>query len=176
MAEQPPAAGSDERRWYLVYTKPRQEEVAERNLLRQQYHIYLPRVMQVRRRRGRRVSRVEPLFPRYLFIDLDTRNDNWAPIRSTYGVSNLVRFAGQPAVVPRELVTGLQRRDDTQGIQRVPVEEFTPGGRVRIVEGPLMGYEGIYEAKSSRDRVTILLDIVGRRSRLSLDPVRLERA
>ena len=57
--------------WYLVYTKPRQEEVALTNLTRQGYGVYLPRLRQLRKRSGKQVPVVEPLFPRYLFIHLD---------------------------------------------------------------------------------------------------------
>lgn len=168
--------GEAPKHWYLIYSKPRQEEIAVRHLTRQDYSIYLPRMLVVRRRRGRRVSRIEPMFPRYLFIQLDTVSDNWAPIRSTIGVAGLVRFSGVPAMVPDELVAAILRREDQHGIQRVPVDEFSPGGKVRFVEGPLMGYEGIFLARNSRDRVTVLLELVGRQTRLSVDPARLEKA
>ena len=165
---------SSHRHWYLIHTKPRQEAVAESNLHRQLFPVYLPRIRQVRERRGRRRTSVEPLFPRYLFIELDTENDNWAPIRSTLGVSNLVRFGDRPAVVPTPLVEGLRRYDDEYGVQRIQVEELAPGSRVRISEGALKGYEGIYLARNSRDRVTVLLDIVGRETRLFIDPANLD--
>jgi len=162
------------RAWYLIYTKPRQEEAAVRNLERQRYEIFLPRIRQVRRRRGQRVSRIEPMFPRYLFISLDTMRDNWGPIRSTIGVSHLVKFGNKPARVPKELVDLLVEHGDEDNVHQVNIEEFQPGGKIRICDGPLMGCEGIFIAQTSRDRVTILLDIVGKQSRLFVDPANLE--
>lgn len=66
--------------WYLVYTKPRQEQVAETNLANlanQGYAVYLS-MLNVHRR-SRYCSLIEPLFPRDIFIYLDQDSDNWNP-------------------------------------------------------------------------------------------------
>jgi transcriptional antiterminator RfaH len=162
------------KRWYLVYCKPRGEELAKSNLERQGFETYLPLVRQPRRRMGRRIMCVEPLFPRYLFIHLDAQQDNWAPIRSTLGVTSLVRFGAEPAVVPVELIDMLRAREDAEGIQDLPPVEPKPGERIRIVEGPMSGYEGVLLARTSRERVVVLLDIVGRKARAKVDLSHLE--
>ncbi len=161
--------------WYLVYAKPRQESVAQTNLARQGYETYLPLVRQVIKRQGRRVIVVGPMFPRYLFIHLDIQSDNWAPIRSTLGVASLVRFGQQAAQVPDKLVAMLQQRADEQGVQTLPVEEHRPGTRVRITEGSLAGYEGVLLAKSGRDRVVLLLEILGKFTRTVVGVGAIER-
>ncbi len=162
--------------WYLIYSKPRGEELAKANLERQEFRSYLPLVRRPRYRMGRRIMRIEPLFPRYLFIHLDAVTDNWAPIRSTFGVTNLVRFGMQPAMVPDGLVEMLMARDDASGgIQDLPPEEFQKGGRVRISAGPMVGYEGIFLARTSRECVLVLLNIVGKQAaRVSLKLTHLE--
>ena len=103
--------------WYLLYSKPRQEGVAVENLKRQGYETYLPLIRTRRRRQGQYVSLVEPMFPRYLFIHLSDQTDNWGPIRSTLGVSALVRFGDLPAQVPDRLIDALKSREDDSGIQ-----------------------------------------------------------
>ena len=165
-----------DKRWYLVYTKPRQEAVAKTNLMRQHYETYLPLARALRRRQGRRITVVEPLFARYLFVHLDQRTDNWGPIRSTLGVVSIVRFGQTPAEVPDDLVAFLRAREDQDGIQVIPAEEYRRGARVRVTGGSLMGYEGIFLAKSGYDRAVVLLEIMGRLARTSLDPADLEPA
>lgn len=160
--------------WYLVFCKPRGEELARVNLEQQGFETYLPLVRQPRRRMGRRIIRIEPLFPRYLFIHLNTVTDNWAPIRSTLGVATMVRFGMEPAIVPRNLVETLMARDDQSGVQDLPPEEFRAGEQVRITDGPMMGYEGIFLAKTSRERVLVLLEIVGTQARVNIESVNLE--
>ncbi len=118
--------------------------------------------------------RIEPLFLRYLFIHLDPVTDNWAPIRSTFGVTNVVRFGMEPTVVPPDLVAMLMARDDASGMQSLPPEEFRQGSRVRISEGPMMGYEAVFLAKTSRECVLVLLDIMGKQTRVNLKLTHLE--
>lgn len=148
--------------WYLVYAKPRQEEVARAQLERQGYMVYLPRARQMRRRQGRRVMTVEPLFPRYLFISLDTKTDNWGPIRSTLGVACLVRFGLLPALIPDTLVHFLKDREGAAGLHEWAEPDYHEGDRVQVVEGAFHGYTGILLARNSRERVVVLLDILGR--------------
>ena len=90
--------------WYLIYSKPQQERIARENLERQGYPSYLPLIRNRRRRQGRYISIIDPMFPRYLFVYLDDETDNWGPIRSTIGVTNLVRFGIWAARVPDSLI------------------------------------------------------------------------
>jgi transcriptional antiterminator RfaH len=163
-----------EKHWYLVYTKPRQEQLARTNLARQGYETYLPLLRELRRRQGRRHPVISPMFPRYLFVYLDRASDNWGPIRSTLGVVSVVRFGQEPGRVPPDLVDYLRRHEDAQGIQSFSPEEFSPGSRVRVAEGQLMGFEGVFLAKSSRDRVVVLLEIMGKAARTTVDALSLE--
>ena len=132
--------------WYLVYSKPQKESIARENLERQGYHSYLPLMRTRRRRSGRYVSIVEPMFPRYLFVHLSDETDNWGPIRSTIGVANLVRFGMHAARVPENLITLMQERDQ-QGIQVLKSPEVNPGDHVRIVQGVMAGYDAIFQAR-----------------------------
>ncbi|MFQ5937886.1 MAG: transcription/translation regulatory transformer protein RfaH [Acidiferrobacterales bacterium] len=167
--------GQGTKKWYLLYTKPRQEGVASTNLGRQGFETYLPRIRQPRRRMSRRVLVVEPMFPRYLFIHLDAQHDNWAPIRSTLGVTSLVRFGPYPTPVPDDLISALRGREDEQGILDLPPPQFRPGDPLRLAEGITAGYEGIFLARSSRDRIVVLLDIMGRQARVEVGQDALER-
>ena len=155
--------------WYAVFSKPRQEAVAEVNLARQGFEVWLPKIQHSRHRAGRWVKLVEPLFPRYLFIRLRRGEDDFSPIRSTRGVSGLVRVGMQPATIPQAVLDRLQASVDQRTGLLVPrAMALEPGDRVEVVEGPCRGLEGIFQARSGADRVTILLDILGRANRVNL--------
>ncbi|HKQ31149.1 MAG TPA: transcription/translation regulatory transformer protein RfaH [Burkholderiales bacterium] len=159
---------SGNKEWYLVYAKPRQEKVAQRNLERQGYRTYLPLVSQARRRNGRRVAVIGPMFPRYLFICLDRGSDDWGPIRSSRGVVSLVRFGSAAAKVPDSLIAALNARENESGLQALPPEEYRSGSRVRIMEGSFSGYQAVFLAKTGHDRVVLLLDILGKHTRATV--------
>ena len=157
------------RRWYVVYTKPRQETVALENLERQGYQAYLPRWKVPKRKNSVFKSLIEPFFPRYLFIYMDKTHDNWAPIRSTRGVSGIVRFAGQPKPVPDELISMLQKNENSELLQTVSEKSWKPGDEVEVEEGAFAGYRCIFLEARSMDRVRVLLDILGKQTRATLN-------
>jgi len=111
---------SKTRFWYLVYTKPRAEIQANDNLVRQDYETNLPLVQKQGSCNGRYTKQTKTFFPRYLFIHLDCRTDNWAPIRSTIGIAGIIRFGGLPAAVPDSLIVSLKINEDNSGIQKMP--------------------------------------------------------
>jgi transcriptional antiterminator RfaH len=162
--------------WYLVHTKPRQEQTARLNLERQGYGVYLPLAKVLRRRGARRVATLGPLFPRYLFVALDLANDNAAPIRSTVGVSALVRFGQEVTPVPEKLVAALHEREAPDGVHHWASQQVAPGERVRIAAGKLQGYEGIFLARSGRERATVLIELLGGAVRATVEAEHLESA
>lgn len=153
--------------WYAVCCKPRQEGIAEENLLRQGYRTYLPRICHTRRRKGQWVSKAEPLFPRYLFIRIDPTQRSIAPIRSTRGVSGLVRHCGLPAAVPEQVVEAIMRRADANsGLHRDDRPLFCTGDQIRLVEGPLAGMEGVFAEEDGEKRVIVLLELLGKANKM----------
>ena len=156
-------------RWYAVCCKPRQEAIAEENLLRQGYHTYLPRIHNTRRRKGQWVNTIEPLFPRYIFIRIDPTLHNTAPVRSTRGAIGLVRFGGQPAEVPEQVIDTIrQRADATSGIHHDSHPLFRAGEQIRLVDGPLAGMEGIFAEEDAEKRAVVLLELLGKVNRIKV--------
>lgn len=162
--------------WYLIVTKPRSEFKAQENLLRQGYEIYLPRVQTSRRRNGKNIKRTEAFFPRYLFISLDKDTDDWSPIRSTIGVAGMVQFGGIPAVVPEFMIEKIKKNENEFGLQDFIKKELEIGEKVEIVNGPFEGYKAIYHGMKSAERVSVLLDIVGKNTQVTLSVHELEIA
>jgi len=156
--------------WYAVCCKPRQESIAEENLQRQGYCTYLPRICSSRRRRGQWVDVIEPLFPRYLFIRIDPALRSTAPVRSTRGAIGLVRFGGQPAVVPEQMIEAIrQRADANSGLHQSDHPLFCTGDAIRLAEGPLAGMDGVFVEESSEKRVIVLLELLGKSNKIRVN-------
>lgn len=161
---------SDMKQWYAIYTKSRQEETAAENLRRQAFEVYLPNIKQERRHGGQRREKIEPLFPRYLFIRLHLGEDNIAPIRSTHGVTKLVSFSGQPVKVPDPFIDALiGLADPDTGLLHPKKDLFEAGATVTIMDGPLQGLEAIFMAHHGEHRSIILMDILGKSQQLRID-------
>lgn len=151
------------RAWYLVQSKPRNEMRALENLVRQGYETYLPLMEVERLQRGKLFKNMEPLFPRYLFLHLEEGNDNWGPIRSTMGVAGMVRFGQAYAVVSDEVLGAVRER--TQDVKKAL---FTSGDSIRVVSGPLLGLEGVFDITDGEQRSFVLLEFMQKQQRVSV--------
>ena len=108
-----------------------------------------------------------PLFPRYLFVGIDLASQRWRAIQSTLGVSHLVCVGDRPAVVEDGVVDALKAREDEAGfitLARRPA--FSPGDKVRIVEGAFVDSLALVEDVSDQHRVAVLLNLLGRKVRV----------
>ena len=141
--------------WYVIHTKPRQEQRALENLQRQGFEAWLPMITLEKVRRGHLTQVVEPMFSRYLFIHLDTVQTNWSPIRSTLGVSKLVAFGNAPAAVPDDLIAALRNMPAPP-----PERMMNPGDEVQFVAGPLKGLRGIYQQHDGEARAMVLIELL----------------
>jgi transcriptional antiterminator RfaH len=157
-------------RWYVAQTQANAENKAVAHLARQGFATYLPRYLK-RRRHARRVDVVAaPLFPRYLFVEINMAVQRWRSIYSTVGITRLVCNGEYPAPVPEQVVDVLKSRENTSGfIQLDHRPKFKTGDKIRILEGAFYDCLGIYDGMPDRDRVGILLDLLGRKVRVVLD-------
>jgi transcriptional antiterminator RfaH len=157
-------------RWYVVQTQVNGELKAAQNLRRQGYEIYLPRY-QKRRRHARKIDFVaKPLFPRYLFVAIDMATQRWRSIQSTFGVARLVSNGDEPATVPEGIVSALKAREDEKGLITLESKPaFAPGDKVRVLAGAFLDSAGLFNGMADHDRVSILLDMLGRKVRVCLD-------
>lgn len=165
------------RSWYVVQTQTHAENKAAAHLLRQEFDVYLPRY-QKRRRHARRTEIVAaPLFPRYLFVGVDMETQRWRSIQSTCGVSRLVCNGNDPAAVAASVVEALKRREDEQGFVLLGQRpRFSAGEKVRVIDGAFADCFGFFEGMRDDERVTVLLDLLGRKVRVMIDEMAVAAA
>ena len=157
--------GSSE--WYLVQFKPNSHSIALRNLNRQGFETFLPMITVTSRVGSRFMSKARPLFPGYLFVALDAGQGAWRKINSTYGVARIVSFAGQPSPVPHDLVAGLQARCDDAGVWTA-ASDLAPQDQVTLQKGPFSQFVATVESLVEDQRVWVLIDLMGQRTRINV--------
>lgn len=163
-------------KWHVVLTHAHAEEKAELNLRRQGYAVFFPRYRK-RRRHARRIEIVSaPLFPRYVFVLVDRAKQRWRAIGSTFGVAYLVCHGDEPAVVPDKVIAELQEREDSEGLVNLDAPMFTPGASVRVRSGAFGDSLGLFEGMTDRERVAVLLDLLGRKVRVVMGVEAIEAA
>jgi transcriptional antiterminator RfaH len=161
--------------WSAAMTHPHNEALAIRNLRRQQFTAFYPFFLIPTR--WKRLS-VRPVFPGYVFVELDDQDPNWSPINSTFGVKRLLTNpqSGDDYRVPAKIgfiddLRRLRLRGSADHDEALP-----PGTQVRILRGPFAERVALVEL-SDQDRVRLLLEVFNREISISfsLDQIELIR-
>lgn len=157
-------------RWFVAHTHSHAEAKAAVHLGRQGFEVYLPRYLK-RRRHARRVETVAaPLFPRYLFVAVDLTAQRWRSIYSTVGVARLVCNGDEPSAVPDGVVESFRGREDANGFIKLDFRPpFRTGDKIRVLDGAFTSCLGLFDGMADRERIAILLDLLGRKVRVVLD-------
>lgn len=153
--------------WYLAQLKPNCSAIAERNIARQGFVTFLPLELTTIRKGKRLVASRRPYFPGYIFVKVEQDSAPWRVIQSTQGVTRLISFGAEPTPVPPDIVSSLQQACDADYCIKAQ-SDLAAGARVRIVQGPFANFIGQVECSTPEQRVWILLDVMGRATRVSL--------
>jgi transcriptional antiterminator RfaH len=129
------------------------------------FTVYAPRLRQRRRRHGRSIETLPLLFVSYVFvaIELQWHRARWAP-----GVVRLVMDGLQPARVPDQVITELRRRERKGAIELPKPRGLQAGDQVKILRGPFGGHLGLYAGMKPRERIDVLLQLLGAQTRVTL--------
>ena len=154
-------------RWYAIQTKGNKEREVHKRLCDLKLEVFLP-WLRARRRIGSKFHWVNvPLFPGYLFCRLDMETSGKAA-RYSPGVKDFLKFGSEIVEVSSSIIDALRERCP-DGVAQFEALALSPGQSVKITEGPFAGLEAVFEKKmKGSDRVAVLLDILGRQTRLIL--------
>lgn len=135
--------------WFCVHTRPQQERRAMIELTKQYFRSYLP------------IIDSKPMFPRYIFVEFDKDADPWGLIRSTRGCIDLLKNGFSPIPIRKSIMDAIMAYEPPpEPVQ--PDQTFIKDQRVRITNGILAGYEGLFEG-TDKQRVQAFLTILGKR-------------
>lgn len=143
-------------RWVVAQTQPLCEQRATRHIVRQGGDVFAPYFYD---RWGKTVR----LFPGYLFVHI-LGTASW--LSNTMGVLRVLAMGSKACEVSPALIDGYAVLADSEGVVILPGNYFNPGQRVRIIEGPFENQIGIVEGMDAQQRVAILLQMLGRESRV----------
>src|SRR5262245_11045687 len=144
--------------WACAQLKPMQTRLALHCLGLAGFETYLPRLREHRVRGSRRIEIARALFPGYCFIliTLQWSNACYAP-----GVRRIILDGEVPARVPDRIIDDLRKREHNGLIELPKPRVLRAGDPVRVLRGPFAGHLALYDGMQPRDRVAILLALLG---------------
>ena len=173
MIEKPDTEMMRNLRWYLAQCKPNAAQIAVRNLENQSFGTFLP-LQEITKRKGKIFQRqIRPLFPGYLFVQIDPDQGPWRQVNSTRGISRLVRLGAEPSAVPNEIVEALIERCDNQSILRQTSEtqssQLHAGNQARVIQGSFSGFIATISDIEPNNRIHILIEFMGQTTKVAIN-------
>ena len=151
--------------WFILQFKPNSHHKAATNLNRQGFETFLPLHEITSRKASRFITAAQPLFPGYMFITFDKEESKWHKINNTYGVSRLVTFNSILKPIPTTFVNNLMKRYDLSG-KLLPIKKLKKGDQVKVLQGPFSNFIATVETYETDQRIWILLDLMGRKTKI----------
>jgi transcriptional antiterminator RfaH len=151
--------------WFVLQFKSNSHHIAAKNLNRQGFETFLPLHETTSRRTSRFVNTSKPLFPGYMFIRFEKAALDWHKINSTYGVSRLITFNSTLKSIPTIFVDHLMKRYDISG-KLLPIQKLKKGDQVAVLKGPFANFIAIVEKYEADQRIWILMDLMGRKTKI----------
>jgi transcriptional antiterminator RfaH len=172
--------------WFVVVCNPKCERRAQLGLRRAGYQTYLPQTKRWVVHARKKEERENPLFPRYLFLGLrnygrpaDEGGQDFYKVRGVDGVEKVVRFDGVPVQIPGAPLARLRERESAGEFDftRLPElgPQYQPGEAVRIATATLSAIQGQVAAMLSKGRVDVLVEFMGRMTRVQVPATDLQR-
>jgi len=171
-----PASFPSGPRWYVVQTNIRCEKRAEMGLAAEGFRVFLPRLTRWKSHARLRAIGTDPLFPRYLFIEADFNRQPITAVRSTHGVESIINNNGVPASIYSDFVINLIERQ-MEGEFDVTKDEPPPQwAKMAVMDGKYEDCIGIIAKMKPNQRVELLINIMGRKERATLQLAQIRPA
>lgn len=150
--------------WYALQHKPAQGDRALQHLQNQDIACFYPKISVERIKGGKRSKKLEPLFPGYMFVNLEQSDPLWSKLRSTRGVLRIVGFANKPAPISDAVIQHVKESLDSVAEQG----GIKAGQAVQLNEGPFEGINAIFQSYDGEARAIVLINFMQKQQVVSV--------
>ena len=146
--------------WYVIHTKPGNEDRVRTNLYNQEIETFLPLFETYQYCSGKMIPKIRPLFPNYLFARLDLEL-HYYKVKWTRGVNRILGSGNEPVAISTKVIQTIKERSGRDNVVKLE-DELKDGDMVQVNSGPFKSLRGVFQKMmSSKGRVRILLSLIG---------------
>jgi transcription termination/antitermination protein NusG len=161
------------RKWYVLYTKSRFENVVNLGLHKKSIEAYLPKIKKKSIRRDRKIILEVPLFPGYLFVRTDLHPREHLDILKTSGSVHIIGNTKGPIPVPEETIVSLQIMVSS-GSEILTGRQLKQGDPVMVIRGAFTGVVGRFIRYRGKTRVIVDVEALGQSAGVEVDEEDIE--
>jgi transcriptional antiterminator NusG len=169
--------------WYVIHTYAGYEEQVAQNLEQRIeslgmtdkiFSVLVPKEKQIEIKNGKRRTVEKRIYPGYVFVEMIVTDDSWYVVRNTPNVTGFIGLGVRPTPMMPEEIERIKKR---MGVEEPKYKiEFRPGDLVRIVDGPLKGFEAkVTDIDEDKGKVKILVSMFGRETPVELDFLQIKK-
>jgi len=156
-----------DKKWFIAQIKPNSYHSAVQNLERQGFETFLPKMGITQRQKNKFLVKNVYVFPGYIFVCFDPDIIAWIKINSTYGVSKILTFNKKPSEISSDLILELKNRYEINS-KPTQKENLQKGDAIKFYSGPFTDLIAKVESVEEKNRIWILLEVMGGYQRLKL--------
>lgn len=150
---------SSEKFWFALYTKPRSEFKAEKQLTGSGINNYLPVITRLKQWSDRKKKVTEPLLRGYIFI-YATEQERLISVEQQ-AIVRCIFDAGRPARIPEWQIENIRALLETKS-DVIVKNGIIPGARVKITSGPFGGIVGTVVKGDGGKSISVTIDLLNR--------------
>ncbi|PIW70469.1 MAG: hypothetical protein COW08_01655 [Ignavibacteriales bacterium CG12_big_fil_rev_8_21_14_0_65_30_8] len=150
---------NNNKKWFALYTKPKQEFKASQQLESAGIDFYLPVITKVKQWTDRKKKITEPLIKGYIFIFADEKERNIS--LEQFSIVRCIFDNGRPAVIPKWQMENLKnflRKDENVIVN----SGIVPGAKVKILDGPFEGVIGVIKQEAKGKTIAVNIELLNR--------------
>ena len=156
------------KKWLVAQIKPKSHDLAIRNLERQGFETFIPKIKVTKKKENKFINKVVLVLPGYAFIGIGLQDSSWTKINSTYGVSKLLSYNNKPSEIPFDLIVALKNRYE-ENVNPIINENLKKGDTIKFNNGPFAELVANIESVDPKKRIYVLLEVMGGRQKLEIN-------
>jgi len=179
----PSSRVAGERAWYIIHTysgyeEPVMEALKERakslHMEDKIFDVMVPTVKEIEIKGGRKKTVEKKLYPGYVFVEMIVTEESWYVVRNTPNVTGFVGFGVRPSPVKEP---EMQQIKKLMGVEEPKYKiDLSLHDLVRIVDGPLKGFEGkVDDIDEDKGKIKVLVSMFGRETPVNLDFLQVKK-
>lgn len=142
------------KQWFVLYTRLGCERKVAEQLEKRQIEVYCPLCRTPKSWSDRRKTSLQPLFSSYVFVFASPEEHKL--IRQTDGAINFIHWLSKPAVIRHEEIDTIRNFLKEYDYVKLEKTAINLNDRVRIINGPLMMWEGsVVEIRTTTVKITL---------------------
>ncbi len=165
--------------WYILHTysgyesmvKDSLERLIENNNLQSMiFDVKIPMEQTIEEKNGKRKIVERKLLPCYVFIKMIYSNQIWYLVTNTRGVTGFVGPQGRPIPMKEAEIRKMR-------LEEVLIDaDFGVGDKVRVVSGPLEGFEGVItELNPTAQKAKVNIQMFGRNTDVEVEFIQVQK-